>query len=483
MNQVNESAGFAHSSDNSLPIIAMTQQELTRRVMYDLVWSKPMTKVAEEFGISDVALKKICQKHRVPTPPRGYWAKKDAGKPVKQVSFHDTADPQDERIVIYGSRSKLPPEVRQVLDQERERRKASARSRSIAEPVATEPVHDVHAAVAATARALRKAKPDADGVVDATGLGLCGIEVGSASVERVIAVLDGIGRGLEARRLMVEPSGTCMRVAIPPDAISFSLIERVEKRNHVPTLEELAKEERLRKKEERNARLGIWSFGRERAYPEFDFIRTGEFSVQIAEQYVGGLRRSWKDGRRQRVEDLVDDIVSGIVTYLAGVKAKRKEHERWQREWRRREQREVLARAREEREERRRKFLQRFVTISTDADELQSFLDRLRPRVSECRSGELARMMEWAEARLQRLEGELTPEGISSALRERKLFPEVDDLAAPEPDDIPIDRLLMRRTNGIISRRVSRGGKRVCGAQSRLQTCFADSPRQSTFSL
>ena len=36
--------------------------------MYDLVWSRPMTKVAEEFGISDVALKKTC------------WAQKQVGK-------------------------------------------------------------------------------------------------------------------------------------------------------------------------------------------------------------------------------------------------------------------------------------------------------------------------------------------------------------------------------------------------------------------
>jgi hypothetical protein len=44
----------------------MLEQELTRLAMYDLVWSGPMTKVAEDLGISDVALKKICGKHRVP---------------------------------------------------------------------------------------------------------------------------------------------------------------------------------------------------------------------------------------------------------------------------------------------------------------------------------------------------------------------------------------------------------------------------------
>jgi hypothetical protein len=36
--------------------LEMPEQELTRRAMYDLVWSRPITKVAEDFGISDVAL-------------------------------------------------------------------------------------------------------------------------------------------------------------------------------------------------------------------------------------------------------------------------------------------------------------------------------------------------------------------------------------------------------------------------------------------
>lgn len=111
----------------------MPEQELTRRAMYDLVWSRPMTKVAEDLGISDVALKKICDKHRVPTPPRGYWAKRDAGKPTKQVQFHSTSDPQHEHIVIHGSRNNLAPEIREVLEQERERRKSKPKTASPAE--------------------------------------------------------------------------------------------------------------------------------------------------------------------------------------------------------------------------------------------------------------------------------------------------------------------------------------------------------------
>lgn len=48
----------------------------TREQFYELVWSKPMTHLAKEFAISDVALHKICRKHGIPKPPLGWWAKK-----------------------------------------------------------------------------------------------------------------------------------------------------------------------------------------------------------------------------------------------------------------------------------------------------------------------------------------------------------------------------------------------------------------------
>lgn len=57
---------------------------LSRQQMYSAVWSKPMQILAAEFGVSDVALAKACRKAQVPVPPRGYWAKKDAGKSVIQ---------------------------------------------------------------------------------------------------------------------------------------------------------------------------------------------------------------------------------------------------------------------------------------------------------------------------------------------------------------------------------------------------------------
>ncbi|MGF1632107.1 MAG: hypothetical protein ACFCUT_21745 [Kiloniellaceae bacterium] len=62
-----------------------------------------MAKVAASYGISDVALKKICDKHRIPVPGRGYWAKKAAGKKVATAHFRAVSDPALNRIVIHGS--------------------------------------------------------------------------------------------------------------------------------------------------------------------------------------------------------------------------------------------------------------------------------------------------------------------------------------------------------------------------------------------
>jgi hypothetical protein len=59
----------------------------TRRELYDLVWSEPVSVLSSRFGLSDVGFAKICRRIRIPLPPRGYWAKRSAGKPVAQIPF------------------------------------------------------------------------------------------------------------------------------------------------------------------------------------------------------------------------------------------------------------------------------------------------------------------------------------------------------------------------------------------------------------
>ena len=76
--------------------------EYSRQELYDLIWSTPASKLAADFGISDVAIAKRCKKLSVPRPSRGYWAKVAAGDTPPKVPLPPTAE---EAFVIEARRS------------------------------------------------------------------------------------------------------------------------------------------------------------------------------------------------------------------------------------------------------------------------------------------------------------------------------------------------------------------------------------------
>lgn len=85
---------------------------LSRQDLNDLVWSKPMTEVAASLGVSDVALAKRCAAVGIPVPPRGYWARVQAGQtprkpplPVHKRSGSHTS----ESVVHVPKRDPDPP--------------------------------------------------------------------------------------------------------------------------------------------------------------------------------------------------------------------------------------------------------------------------------------------------------------------------------------------------------------------------------------
>lgn len=55
-----------------------------REKLYHEVWTEPVTTVAKRYSLSDNGLRKRCKALRIPLPPVGYWAKKQAGKTVME---------------------------------------------------------------------------------------------------------------------------------------------------------------------------------------------------------------------------------------------------------------------------------------------------------------------------------------------------------------------------------------------------------------
>lgn len=92
---------------------------LTRKALYDRVWSQPLSAIAEDVGVSGNALAKICNRLLVPYPPRGYWTRRNRGKPAGRPPLPPAPDDQTARVTISsvraGSRrvrTRLTPEQR-----------------------------------------------------------------------------------------------------------------------------------------------------------------------------------------------------------------------------------------------------------------------------------------------------------------------------------------------------------------------------------
>jgi hypothetical protein len=62
-----------HTDDSSEDVV-------TRESLYEQAWSKPMTKIAERYGVSSSYLARVFTHLDIPRPPVGYWAQVAAGK-------------------------------------------------------------------------------------------------------------------------------------------------------------------------------------------------------------------------------------------------------------------------------------------------------------------------------------------------------------------------------------------------------------------
>lgn len=83
---------------------------LTRQELYDLAWSEPMQNLAKRFSISDRGLAKICAAANIPVPPRGYWAKLQAGRKAQRWALPARGLGQSERVRIGQSAWPQPDE-------------------------------------------------------------------------------------------------------------------------------------------------------------------------------------------------------------------------------------------------------------------------------------------------------------------------------------------------------------------------------------
>ncbi len=212
----------------------------TRLEFYDLVWSKPMTHLAKEFALSDVALHKICKKHNIPNPPLGWWAKKAAGKPVKQTPLPKVQAGTLDRITIAASELRPEPELIAA---------ARESARLLASSIDPDTILPANPVVDRTIAQLRKAKPSSiNGLVTAEGANVIKSSVAPTSIDRLQLVLGRIAAATDALGIKLIRGEKAAHFEHDGETVGFSISEGVRREKHVPTAEELAKQEAERKR-------------------------------------------------------------------------------------------------------------------------------------------------------------------------------------------------------------------------------------------
>jgi len=66
--------------------------ELRREELYDRVWTIPIHRLSKEFGMSEVGLAKLCRRHQIPIPGRGYWRRLETGQKPDRPSLPKISD-------------------------------------------------------------------------------------------------------------------------------------------------------------------------------------------------------------------------------------------------------------------------------------------------------------------------------------------------------------------------------------------------------
>ncbi|QPF83948.1 hypothetical protein IC762_30560 [Bradyrhizobium genosp. L] len=380
---------------------------VSRDELYQQVWSKPMTKVAAEYGLTSTALKKTCNRHKIPTPDRGYWAKLEHDKPVRRVSLPKLTDARFDQVRISGaSASNLPGQVSKAGME------AHERLTKVSEPPAagaTDFLVEELPILAATLRAISKARPDAEGFTSAQGRGIVSLKIAPGSAGRALQLLARLFVLAETEGYRPTATETALELTNEDVSIAFGIEERPRKTPHEPTAAEL-------KRKEDNLR---WGNLRD-PWPNYDRSPSGRLSIVIQVNLWAGLRRTWSDGKRQKVEAMLPEIVASLVEHGALLKERRRAAEESERKRLEGEARRKRVEAFNTREKRRLEFVDAVHEQLVERSKLSAVLAHLE-QLGMDGENPAENISAWIRRRIQQIDALISPEFLDLSARSAKL--------------------------------------------------------------
>lgn len=247
--------------------------KVSRSELYEAVWSEPMTKLAGKYGVSDVALGKICRKHNIPLPGPGYWAKAAAGKQIVRPPL-----PEAEQSEIWISPPDKAPRETRELRVELAHQLAIVPSELHAPQTITKP----HQLTILSREFLKGKKPDMYGLVHCRPPNGYWLAVSPLQVGRALRILDTLVKALQKAgfEIVTDKKEHELQVLILGEAIPFHMRESY-------------------------AQIPIPPEKRGKGYfsPAYEYLPKGVLSIQLP-RYLNEVKSSWSDGKKPLEENL-----------------------------------------------------------------------------------------------------------------------------------------------------------------------------------
>jgi len=379
--------------------------QYNREELFQKVWEKPMLRVAEQYGVSSVALGKVCRKLSVPVPGRGHWAKLAHGKPgVTKPNL-----PKLDKVpVIYRSeRAQLKQDAAHESNPELAAIDGLLSSGALDPP--TENIAKPHSLIRETASQLRsRSRKDEHGRLLPREPGGLNVQVTERTLDRALQIMSQVLSVLGRQQICVEISEQRSTVAlIEGQRISFGIEEPIRK--------VITQKPRVPNPTDR------WDYDQTVTYEPSGMlalmIHSGSWRTQ-------GLRTKWSDAKIQRIEKMIPAFVAGLM-HMAVV-LRQKEEEEKRRELAEQKRARELEKLRKdiEAEEKKLKQFDEWLDNWERAEQMRRFISLYATRSESWPADKLdehREWIEWASREADRLDPFVLKKPFSVVDRKREL--------------------------------------------------------------
>jgi hypothetical protein len=267
---------------------------IEREKLYELVWSKPMTDVAKEYGVSDKAIAKICDKLSVPVPEVGYWRKIEVGEDLPKQRLPDIPPNAPKYHII----SKSEPDYELVISEEAQKQ-IDFENDPANKIVVPQKKGFTHILLKKTELSLKLIHTRSNILASREEAGIFKISVSKAELSRAFRILNTVVKELENRKFLVYIDKGLIKVKIFGQEIGFSL-------------------------KEKNRRIELsqkpGSF-----YKDYDFLPTGILILSIENVDVDhSIRKNFSDNYSGKVEAKLNEFMIALLVCSEATIAEKK---------------------------------------------------------------------------------------------------------------------------------------------------------------